>query len=175
MGRRSKVELAGLDTQREVVRGYFREGKSLRQLEKELREKGLEVSKESIRRFVKKYKDVAKTLVVVGDKVDDKTLIEQAQSLQEIAYGIVQEAFSLYLHEVSDPAERLAFALSFLEKISSATRATAQVSKTKHEIKEYWHALLEEIVAAVDAMSTDDDTKERVLEIIKRAFKAVAG
>jgi len=173
MGRRNKIELAGTEIQREVVRKYYKEGYSLRSIEKELKEKGLEVSKESIRRFVKKYKELAKTLVVLDQKVDDKTLIEQAQSLQEIAYGIVQEAFSLYLHEVSDPAERLAFALSFLEKISSATRATAQVSKTKHEIRQYWEELLNEIMNVINTMNADEEVKEKALEIIKRAFKVV--
>lgn len=173
MGRRNKIELAGTEIQREVVRKYYKEGKSLRSIEKELREKGMQVSKESIRRFVKKYRDIAKTLIVLDEKVDDKTLIEQAQSLQEIAYGIVQEAFSLYLNQVEDPAERLAFALSFLEKISSATRATAQVSKTKHEIRQYWEELLNEIMNVVNAMNVDEEVKEKALEIIKRAFKVV--
>ena len=173
MARRNKIELAGTEIQREVVRKYYKEGKSLRKIEKELRERGMQVSKESIRRFVKKYRDIAKTLIVLDEKVDDKTLIEQAQSLQEIAYGIVQEAFSLYLNQVDDPAERLAFALSFLEKISSATRATAQVSKTKHEIRQYWEELLNEIMNVVNAMSVDDEVKEKALEIIKKAFKVV--
>ncbi len=173
MARRNKIELAGTEIQREVVRKYYKEGKSLRKIEKELRERGMKVSKESIRRFVKKYRDIAKTLIVLDEKVDDKTLIEQAQSLQEIAYGIVQEAFSLYLNQVDDPAERLAFALSFLEKISSATRATAQVSKTKHEIRQYWEELLNEIMNVVNAMSVDDEVKEKALEIIKKAFKVV--
>ena len=173
MARRNKIELAGTEIQREVVRKYYKEGKSLRKIEKELRERGMQVSKESIRRFVKKYRDIAKTLIVLDEKVDDKTLIEQAQSLQEIAYGIVQEAFSLYLNQVDDPAERLAFALSFLEKISSATRATAQVSKTKHEIRQYWEELLNEIMNVVNAMSVDNEVKEKALEIIKKAFKVV--
>ena len=93
--------------------------------------------------------------------------------MQEIAYGIVQEAFSLYLSKVDDPAERLAFALSFLEKISPATRATAQVSKTKHEIKQYWEELMNEIVNVVNTMNADDEVKEKAIEIIKKAFTVV--
>gem|GEM_PF-2917209 len=107
------------------------------------------------------------------DKVDDKELIEQSQALQELAYGIVMEAFSLFEKKESDPATRLAFALSLLEKTSSAIRATAQVSKTKFEIREYWDKLLEEIKTQISALPVSDTEKQRALEVIKKAFEAV--
>ncbi len=173
MPRRNQVELAGLDIQRKVLKKYYKEGKNLREIEKELKGEGLEISKSAIHRFIQKHRATARTLLVMEDKVDDKELIEQSQALQELAYGIVMEAFSLFEKKESDPATRLAFALSLLEKTSSAIRATAQVSKTKFEIREYWDKLLEEIKTQISALPASDTEKQRALEVIKKAFSAV--
>jgi len=173
MARRNKIELAGIELQKKVLSKYFKEGKTLKEIEKELKEEGYEVSKSGVHRFIQKHKTTARMLLIAKDKVDDKELIEQSQALQEIAYGIVMEAFSLFEKRETDPATRLAFALSLLEKTSSAIRATAQVSKTKFEIREYWDKLLEEIKAQIEALPANDEEKVRVVELIKKAFERV--
>ncbi len=173
MPRRNKVELAGIDVQKKVLKKYYKEGKGVREIEKELKEEGLEISKSAIHRFIQKHRLTARTLLVMDDKVDDKELIEQSQALQELAYGIVMEAFSLFEAKESDPATRLAFALSLLEKTSSAIRATAQVSKTKVEIREYWEKLLEAIKNQISALPVSDEEKARTLEVVKKAFEEV--
>ncbi len=133
MGRQNKLDKLDEETRSLVLDMKYKQRKTLKEIEADLKKDGIDVSYQSIRRFIKRYDFVAKALELDGLSITDASLIEQIQKLQQIANGVLFETFT-EVNTVSFDPGRAEFLKDLINTTSVAARSIASVSKAKQSI-----------------------------------------
>jgi len=104
MGRKSKIEKLPLELQKEILQKRI-EGKTLKEVEKELKEKGYDVNYENIRRWEKKYEGAVKYMVLKGGQISEEDLLNSLKfTLQNLSvtYAHLQSVLSRFSSQEMD-------------------------------------------------------------------------
>jgi len=96
MGRKSKIEKLPAEVQRKILKERI-EGKTLREVEKELKDQGYDINYENIRRWEKKYEGAVKYMILKGGEISEEDLLNSLKfTLQNlnVTYTHLQSVLS---------------------------------------------------------------------------------
>ena len=96
MGRKAKIEKLPKEVQSKILQKRM-QGKTLRQVERELKEEGYDVNYENIRRWEKRYENVIRYMTVRGEEVSEEELFSQQKFLLQnlsATYAYLQSILS---------------------------------------------------------------------------------
>lgn len=167
MGRRSKIDLYGLV---ERVLKLYDEGKTIKEIEKILRSEGYDISRESIRRKLRKTKDLvelykksleeAKLLVDVVRENPNTDVIEVVTSL--LAHNLMNFTKEIESIEFDDP-------LRFIEAVRKLSDAQVKVAKLRLDYQRGFEAAKREIIEAIrKELIKMPEIKEKLITLIEK-------
>jgi len=167
MGRRHKLDRYP-EAKREVIRGYFEEGKSLRELESEIKIKyPVEVSRESIRRLVKRYEPLIKLQELGVLSAEDVDLLASSQALSKLSEGILIELIVEWKEKGEIPKEKLDAILDLVATTSRVAKTQSEIEKNKTQLLKFWETRIERITSRLKAFIADEETLAKVLEVLR--------
>ncbi len=172
MGRRSKIEKLPDSVRKRLIKGYVK-GKTLRELENELKEEGYNVGKENIRRWLKKHKGTVDVLAAMGEELDEGYLVNALKSLTIMALGL-QSQLQYVMERLSSEnvtAENLERHISLMNdlisNISRLTTAIRQSEKTLMELGKAFEEVLNRVIEIVREEVGEEEVVSRVVKRIK--------
>ena len=172
MGRRPKIEKLPEEVKRRIIRGYTK-GKTLRELERELKEEGYDVGKENIRRWLKKHRGVVDVLSAMGEDMDEGYLINALKSLTVMALGLqsqlqyVMEKLSSENITPENLERHISLMNDLISNISRLTTAIRQSEKTLIELGKAFENTISRIVEIIRSEIEDEELKERIIRRIR--------
>ena len=177
MGRRLKVDSLPQDAKKKIVRGYA-QGKTLRELAKELQSNGYNVSHENIRRWLQKHKGTVDVLSALGENLDEGYLINALKYLTVMALGL-QTQLQYVMEQISsqnithENLERhIALVNDVISNISRLTTAIRQSEKTLMELGRAFRETMEKILSIISSEVPDEALRDRIIERIKNELQA---
>lgn len=176
MGRRLKVEKLPEEVRRKIVRGYTN-GKTLRELARELQEEGFNISHENIRRWLKKHKGTVDVLSVMGEELEEGYLINALKSLTVMAIGLqsqlqyVMERLSSQNVSLENIERHASLMNEVISNISRLTTAIRQSEKTLMELGKAFRDTLERIVLIIRETVQDEELRTKLIERIRNELQ----
>jgi transposase-like protein len=167
MGRRHKLDRYP-EAKREALRMYFEEGKSLRDIEREISIKyPVEVSKSSIQRLVKRYEKLAQLQELGILTKEDVDLLAGSQSLAKLSELILLELIVEWKENGEIPKEKLDAVLDLVATTSRVAKSQAEIERVKTQLAQFWEKRITSLGEKLKAVIPDEETFNRVLEVIK--------
>ena len=166
MGAKSKVDLYGLAER--VISLYTQENKTLKEIEKLLREEGFDISRESIRRSVKsasqaasEYKEVYEESRAILDVVRENPNTDTYEAITSlIASKLLNQVKDIESFDFEDPAQ-------MLSSVARMTRAQVQVSKLRLDYQKGFTAAKKEFLKALDKeLASHPDLKAELTKVV---------
>ncbi|HIQ48578.1 MAG TPA: DUF4817 domain-containing protein [Aquifex aeolicus] len=171
MGRRHKLEKFP-EAKREVLRAYYEEGKSLREIERELKIKyPIEVSRESIRRLVKRYEPLIKLQELGILSAEDLDLLTSSQALSKLSEGILLELIVEWKEKGEIPKEKLDAILDLVATTSRVAKTQSEIEKNKTQLISFWETRIKKMTNKLKEVIDNEETLAKVLEVLKNELQ----
>ena len=172
MGRRHKLDKYP-EAKREVIRAYYEEGKSLKEIEREIKIKfPVEVSRESIRRLVKRYEPLIKLQELGVLSAEDVDLLASSQALSKLSEGILIELIVEWKEKGEIPKEKLDAILDLVATTSKVAKTQSEIEKNKTHLIKFWEMRIERIMQKLKAVINDEETLAKVLEVLRSELQS---
>ncbi len=168
MPRRHKLDQYP-EARREAIRMY-QEGKTLRQIAHEISIKyPVQVSKDSIRNLVKRYRDLLKMKEIgLLESEEDIDLFIHSQNLTALATGMLYELLAEWSEKGEIPQEKLDAILDILSSTSSLARTSASIERTKTQLIRHYEQLLLKIKTVIERNISDPEKIRAILTDLEK-------
>jgi len=167
MPRRHKLDRYP-DAKREALRMYFEEGKSLREIEREISIKyPVEVSKSSIQRLVKRYEKLAQLQELGILTKEDIDLLAGSQSLAKLSELILLELLVEWKENGEIPKEKLDAVLDLVATTSRVAKSQAEIERIKSQLTQLWEKKISTLAEKLKSVIPDEQTFHKVIEVLK--------
>jgi len=167
MPRRHKLDRYP-DAKREALRMYFEEGKSLREIEREISIKyPVEVSKSSIQRLVKRYEKLAQLQELGILTKEDIDLLAGSQSLAKLSELILLELLVEWKENGEIPKEKLDAVLDLVATTSRVAKSQAEIERIKFQLTQLWEKKISTLAEKLKSVIPDEQTFRKVIEVLK--------
>jgi len=172
MGRRHKLDKHP-QVKREVIRAYYEEGKSLKEIENEIKIKyPVEVSRESIRRLVKRYEPLIKLQELGVLSAEDVDLLASSQALSKLSEGILLELIVEWKEKGEIQKEKLDAILDLVATTSRVAKTQSEIEKNKVQLMKFWEERTDRITKRLQAIVEDEEILAKVLEVLKSELQS---
>lgn len=166
MPRRSKID-KDPELKREVVRSY-RQGKTLRQIEEEVKIKfpSAQTSKSAIHRFIQKVRPILhlRDVGIISD--EDIDMLQQSQEALVLAHGLLTEMIAEWVERGEVEQEKVRVLTDLLSTASNFARSAAYAEKTKTQLIQHTETVLRKIVAVL-SRHLDAELVRKIAEDLK--------
>jgi orotate phosphoribosyltransferase-like protein len=169
MARRHKLDKYE-EAKREAIKLYEK-GKTLKEIANEISIKYVEVSKDSIHRLIKKYRELLKLKELGFLDDEDIDLAIHSQNLSTIAVGLIYEALAEFHEKGEISKEKFETLLDLLLATNNLAKTTANIEKTKTQLTRFYEKLFEKITNIINKNIRDDETKEKLLKEIQNELQ----
>ena len=170
MGRRSNFDKHPEAKKRALE--LYKQGKTVREIAEQISiEFPVEVSKSSVHRLVKHYKELLK-LNDVGIMEEDVDLMNHSQQLSLIANGMITELLVEWKEKGEITSERLKAILDLLSTTSGVAKTTAQIERIKSQLIQHIEKVMQKITKAVEKVIDDEETRIKLLIEIRKELEA---
>jgi len=150
----------------------YKQGKTVREIAEQISiEFPVEVSKSSVHRLVKHYKELLK-LNDVGVMEEDVDLMNHSQQLSLIANGMITELLVEWKEKGEITSERLKAILDLLSTTSGVAKTTAQIERIKSQLIQHIEKVMQKITKAVEKVIDDEETRIKLLIEIRKELEA---
>jgi hypothetical protein len=150
----------------------YKQGKTVREIAEQISiEFPVEVSKSSVHRLVKHYKELLK-LNDVGIMEEDVDLMNHSQQLSLIANGMITELLVEWKEKGEITSERLKAILDLLSTTSGVAKTTAQIERIKSQLIQHIEKVMQKITKAVERVIDDEETRIKLLIEIRKELEA---
>jgi len=172
MGRRSQIEKLPQEVKRKIVKSHV-QGKTLRQIESQLKEEGYNVGRENIRRWLKKHKGTVDVLSVMGEELDEGYLINALKTLTVMALGLqtqlqhVMERISSSNITPENLERHISLMNGLIANISRLTTAIRQSEKTLIELGKAFEKTLTTVIEIIRSEIEEEELKARLIKRIR--------
>jgi len=150
----------------------YKQGKTVREIAEQISiEFPVEVSKSSVHRLVKHYKELLK-LNDVGVMEEDVDLMNHSQQLSLIANGMITELLVEWKEKGEITSERLKAILDLLSTTSGVAKTTAQIERIKSQLIQHIEKVMQKITKAVEKVIDDEETRIKLLIEIRKELES---
>jgi len=169
MARRHKLDKYE-EAKREAIKLY-QKGKTLKEIANEISIKYVEVSKDSIHRLIKKYRELLKLKELGFLDDEDIDLAIHSQNLSTIAVGLIYEALAEFHEKKEISKEKFETLLDLLLATNNLAKTTANIEKTKTQLTRFYEKLFEKITNIINKNIENKETKEKLLKEIQNELQ----
>ena len=172
MGRKSKIEKLPKEVQSKILQKRM-QGKTLRQVERELKEEGYDINYENIRRWEKRYENVIRYMTVKGEEVSEEELFSQQKFLLQnltATYAYLQSILSKLSQSQELDADLLERQLRLVaEAIHINTKAISAVHKIT-SIEEVLEKRRQKAKEKLHQIAKERNIKEEIVEAFEEVI-----